>query len=333
MQIQENVDLLGLNSFGVSSVAAYFAEIQQVEDLAPAIAFARQQHLPLQILGGGSNTLFINDYPGLVLHINNRGIERLQQPGRVRVAAGENWHEFVTDCLNQGLHGLENLALIPGTVGAAPIQNIGAYGVELQQFFVELEAFDLSSGERRHYNSEQCEFAYRDSIFKHTLNQRAVVLSVTLQLHESTATNTSYPALREQLGSEQASPRQVFDAVCRIRSAKLPNPDELGNAGSFFKNPLVSLAKYQQLKSRYPDIPMYQTEEQGLVKIPAAWMLDAAGWKGRQRGRAAVHEQHALVVVNLGGASGDEILLLAQEMSQSILEKFGIGLEPEVRIV
>jgi UDP-N-acetylmuramate dehydrogenase len=333
MEIQEQVDLTPFNSFGVSQRAAYFAEINQASDLQQAREFAASEHLPLMVLGGGSNTLFIKDYPGLILYMNCKGRDLLAEPGRLRVAAGENWHELVIFCLQNGLYGIENLALIPGTVGAAPIQNIGAYGVEFEQFFVELEAYDLRTGETRKMGKADCEFGYRDSIFKQDPSQKLVVLSVTLQLSLKAAPVLGYAGLKEALGEQEATPHNVFDAVCAIRRSKLPDPEEVGNAGSFFKNPVVSRSKYNALKVSHPELPSWSTEDPDLVKLPAAWLLEQSGWKGKSKGGAAVHQNHALVLVNQNNASGEEILLLAQDMSSSILQSFGIALQPEVRLV
>ncbi len=333
LEIQEQVDLTPYNSFGVSQRAAYFADIQDVADLPQAREFAASKRLPLLVLGQGSNTLFVKDYPGLILFMNNRGREVLPGRGMLRAAAGESWHELVKFCLQKSLYGIENLALIPGTVGAAPIQNIGAYGVELDRFFVELEVFDLKTGEIRHMSKSDCEFAYRDSIFKQDPGQKLVVLSVTLQLSREPAPEFAYAGLTEALEGLEKTPQNIFDAVCAIRRSKLPDPALLGNAGSFFKNPLISRSKLLVLRESYPDLPAWDTEDADLVKVPAAWLLDKKGWKGKWRGGAAVHEDHALVLVNRDKASGEDVLLLAQDMSSSVLEAFGIALQTEVRIV
>jgi UDP-N-acetylmuramate dehydrogenase len=332
-EIQEQVDLTPYNSFGVSQMAAYFADIQDPSDLRQAREFAASNRLSVLVLGQGSNTLFINDYPGLVLYMNNRGRQMLPRAGMLRAAAGESWHEIVMYCLENSLYGIENLALIPGTVGAAPVQNIGAYGVELDQFFVELEAFDLKTGEIRHMNKADCQFAYRDSIFKQDPGQKLVILSVTLQLALEPALEIGYAGLADVLAGQQVTPQSVFDAVCAIRSSRLPDPKQIGNAGSFFKNPVVSKAKLLSLRESYPELPAWNTEDADLVKVPAAWLLDQKGWKGRRRGGAAVHEDHALVLVNRDNASGEDVVLLAQEMSNSVLQSFGIALQTEVRII
>lgn len=335
--IRRQVDLAPHNSFAVSARAAWFAEVHDRAQLDEALAHAAGGEMPLLILGGGSNCLFLNDFPGLVLKLVNTGIDWLEAPGLVRAAAGENWHGFVTQCLNKGLHGLENLALIPGTVGAAPIQNIGAYGVELERFFVELEALDLQSGQWLTLDKAACDFAYRDSLFKRTPEPRWLIWTVTLRLAADWEPVTGYGALREALAADDpqhlSSHQQVFDAVCQIRQSKLPDPASLGNAGSFFKNPVVSADKAAALHADYPELPSWPGPEAGLVKLSAAWLLDQAGWKGARRGQAGVHAEHALVLVNHGGASGEDIYRLAQEMSVSVLEKFAIALQPEVRII
>jgi len=233
-EIQEQVDLTPYNSFCVSQMAAYFADIQDPSDLRQAREFAASNRLSVLVLGQGTNTLFVNDYPGLVLHMNNRGRQMLPSAGMLRAAAGESWHETVMYCLKNSLYGIENLALIPGTVGAAPVQNIGAYGVELDQFFVELEAFDLKTGEIRHMNKADCQFAYRDSIFKQDPGLKLVILSVTLQLALKPALEIGYAGLADVLAGRQVTPQSRFDAVCASRSSKLPDPKQIGNAGIFF---------------------------------------------------------------------------------------------------
>ncbi|NKB31795.1 MAG: UDP-N-acetylmuramate dehydrogenase [Pseudomonadales bacterium] len=337
MAIAQSKSLQAYNSFGVQASAAFFTSIANRNDLEEALSYAQQENLPIQVLGSGSNVLLIRDFPGLVVHIGNQGVEWLESASaefeRVRVAAGENWHNFVSTCLNKNLYGLENLALIPGTVGAAPIQNIGAYGAEIANYFVELTAYDREENRWLSMDKSQCEFAYRDSVFKSGGRGRYIVIDVTLELSKQWEPNLSYQALTERLKDTEPNPQTVFETVCSIRREKLPDPAELGNAGSFFKNPTISQEKYAALSEQLPGLPNFDIEEEGLTKIPAAWLLDKLGWKGRSRGRAKVHNNHALVLVNPGEASGEDILLLAQEMSSSVLEKFGIALEPEVQIL
>ena len=337
MDIAHSVNLQPYNSFGVPAMAARFAAVSSRAELEQALAFAEAERLPTQILAGGSNVLFIRDYPGLVLLIANQGIEYLDTlPGdtrRVRAAAGENWHDFVSVCLKKGLYGLENLALIPGAVGAAPIQNIGAYGAEIADCLIELSAYDREKKDWLTMDKAQCEFSYRDSLFKQAGAGRYIVFDVTLELSTNWQPNLNYAALAEALADQEPSAEQVFATVCAIRQSKLPDPKVLGNAGSFFKNPIISEEKYAALKEQLPGLPSYDTGESGLTKIPAAWWLEKLGWKGKSRGAARVHDKHALVLVNPGDASGEDILLLAQEMSSSVLESFGIALEPEVQIL
>lgn len=328
--LQQDVDLSAYNSFGVPANAAWFMAVETQADVSAGLEFANKQRLPILILGQGSNVLLLNDFPGLVLHVASRGIAISSD--RVTVAAGENWHSFVEHCMNAGLHGLENLALIPGTVGAAPVQNIGAYGVELAEFFVELQAVNLRSGEIEVLDKQDCDFEYRDSIFKREPENPRLILSVTLELSEDWRPNLSYRGIKEALPSAEPTPQELFDTVCAIRRSKLPDPAQLGNAGSFFKNPVISAGKYQRLQASFPELPGYPDEE-GLIKVPAAWLLEQDGWKGKQRGAAGVHANHALVLVNNGGATGEDIFLLAQEMSASVLEKYGIALQPEVRFI
>jgi UDP-N-acetylmuramate dehydrogenase len=334
MEISTEVDLAPYNTLGVHAVTNYFCKIGNLSELRQALDFAKEKNLPVKIIGGGSNILITGDYPGIIILLALMNIEWLNEQGLVRVGAGENWHNFVEHCLDQGCHGLENLALIPGTVGAAPIQNIGAYGVECEEFIVSVQVYDQQQQSLSEFTREMCEFSYRDSIFKYAGASHFVVLGVTFQLNRDWAVNTSYGALAEELADKNpVSHRDVFDAVCKIRRSKLPDPKQTGNAGSFFKNPLISLAKYEALKAQHPQIPGYTVAEPGLIKTSAAWLLDQAGWKGRRRGGAGVHSEHALVIVNADNASGDELLLLAQEMASSILNKYGIALETEVQIL
>ena len=334
--VQHDADLAALNSFGVPARAAHYARISDTDELQQALDFAAEQRLPLLVLGGGSNTLFLGNYHGLVLHVANRGIQWSDDSRRVTVAAGENWHDFVSLSIERGFYGLENLALIPGLVGAAPIQNIGAYGRELADVFVELEAIDLQTGKHHTLDKAACEFGYRDSLFKSDPETQWLIWSVTLQLQAKDQPDTSYAALRKVLaeqGDAQVSAKAVFATVCAIRRSKLPDPAELGNAGSFFKNPLVSADKLAALQAEHADVPHFATDSAKLVKLPAAWLIEQAGWKGKRRGQAGVHEQHALVIVNHGHATGEEIFLLAQEISASVLNKFGVALQPEVRLI
>ncbi len=326
-----DADLTAHNTFGVAARAACLAEIRATGDLEQALELADSRKLPLLLLGGGSNVLFAGDFPGMVLLMRNRGVEIDRESGRVRAAAGENWHELVKTCLDHGLYGLENLALIPGSAGAAPVQNIGAYGVELENFFVELELFDCDDGTRRALDRAQCRFSYRDSALKQPRQRPRVVCSLTLQLRREPAPNPLYPALAEELAESVATPRAVFEAVCRIRRRRLPDPAVLGNAGSFFKNPVISAGEFEVLRARFDSPPSHPMGEG--VKISAGWLLEQCGFKGFRHGAAGVFERHALILVNRGGASGGELRQLALAMRDRVLAEFGIKLEPEVRII
>ena len=293
--------------------------------------------MPRLVLGGGSNVLLTGDFKGLVIKVGIMGIEVLEtQRGqhRVRVGAGENWHATVERLLERGLPGLENLALIPGSVGAAPIQNIGAYGLELAERFESLEAHDTTAGERVVLDAEQCRFGYRDSVFKQ-MPGRYVVLSVTLALPVEWTPVIGYADVEHELKSRvcaRPQPRDVFEAVIGIRRRKLPDPAVIGNAGSFFKNPVVPRATRDRLREKFPSLVSYDIGG-GRCKLAAGWLIDACGLKGYARGRAAVYERQALVLVNRGGATGAEILALAQEVQDRVRQKFDVALEPEPVIV
>jgi UDP-N-acetylmuramate dehydrogenase len=337
-QLRQHVDLTALNTFGVAAKAAYFCAVHSPEDLRGALAAPRVQALPLLVLGGGSNVLLTRDFPGLVLHIRllgKRVLESSNDAAHVEAAAGENWHAFVQWTLAQGYAGLENLSLIPGYVGASPMQNIGAYGVEMKDCFASLDALDLQSGEVRSFDERACEFGYRDSIFKHAASARYVILSVRFRLQRSAELHLDYGDIRNELARlaiTQPTADDVGAAVCNIRQRKLPDPAVIGNAGSFFKNPILADTRADLLAQQYPAMPRYPAGA-GHSKLAAGWLIEQAGWKGRRLGNAGVHAQHALVLVNHGGASGAEILTLARTIQHSVAEKFGVELEPEPVIV
>lgn len=341
MDIISDFDLSAYNCFAISCRARAFCAASNQEMLLQALGYANANSLPLLILGGGSNVLFSSDFPGLVIHIRVPGISVIEQDERsaqIRIGAGENWHQFVMYCLKNNFYGVENLALIPGTVGAAPIQNIGAYGVELEEVFSSLEALDVASGELWTFDREACGFGYRDSIFKHGSPGELIVTSVTLRLSRFAAPKTEYQALKQELeemgAPDSPSPAQVAEAVMSIRRRKLPDPAVLPNCGSFFKNPVVPRPVYERIAERFDSVPSYSVPQQpDQVKIPAAWLLDKAGWKGRRKGPCGVHKDQAVVLVNYGGASGAQLLDLARDMQLSVLEGFGVTLEPEVRIL
>jgi UDP-N-acetylmuramate dehydrogenase len=339
-----DVSLRPYNTFGIDAKARLFATFTSVEELQALLRLPEVQAAPKLILGGGSNLLFTQDYDGVVLKNEIRSLDLLPAADAddavlVRAGAGESWHGLVEYALAQGLAGIENLSLIPGTVGAAPLQNIGAYGVELQDAFEYLEAVEISSGTLRRFTREECGFGYRESVFKGPLRGQYIVTGVVLRLQRQLRrpANTSYGAIRttlEEMGvTEEPTPQQVSQAVISIRRSKLPDPAQVGNAGSFFKNPEVSQAKFDALKAQFPELPGYPVP--GGVKVPAGWLIEQCGWKGHRAGagRYGVHDRQALVLVNHGGATGAEVRALAEEIIASVREKFGIELHPEVNIM
>lgn len=336
LDFSENVSLKPFNTLALDTRAHYFASLKSTAELAEALAFADGKKLPALMIGGGSNLVLASDFEGVVLHNALRGIEFEVQGDEVLLtaAAGENWHHLVMLCLGKGYYGLQNLALIPGLVGAAPIQNIGAYGVELVSLFESLRGWDCEAKEFRQLNAGQCQFGYRDSIFKHTLKGRFYITEVTLRLSTRPTISIGYRALRQklfELGLEEPTPQQVAEAVMAIRRSKLPDPAELPNAGSFFKNPLISKKQFDSLIPHYPAMVHYPQDD-GRVKLAAGWLLEKAGWKGRQMGRVGMHTEQAIVLVNYGAGSGAEVLSLAAQIQQDIKDKFGIALEIEPSI-
>ncbi|WP_409028865.1 UDP-N-acetylmuramate dehydrogenase [Gracilimonas sediminicola] len=335
--IQENFNLSDYNTMGIAAKARYFCSVQSVEELQSLLADSRFQDTPRFMMGGGSNVLFISDFKGLVIHVDIKGVSiDREDEGEVilNVGAGENWHELVVHCVEKGWGGIENLSLIPGSVGAAPIQNIGAYGVELEEVFESLEAVEIKTGELKSFTKEECRFGYRDSIFKNELKGLFVIKGVKLRLQKLPKVNTSYRALSEKLeekGMKSPSIKDISEAVIEIRKSKLPDPAEIGNTGSFFKNPVITKKQFEELQSQFPDIPSYPAGEK--VKVPAAWLIDQCGWKGKRFGDAGVHKMQALVIVNYGNATGEEIWNLAQKIQVSVKDRFGVSLAPEVNIV
>lgn len=332
--LQYDLSLRALNTFGIEARARAYLAVAGVDTLRALRQDAALMALPRLVLGGGSNLLLTQDFPGLVLHMQGRGIAITGEDDDftyVRAAAGENWHAFVQWTLAQGLGGLENLALIPGSVGAAPIQNIGAYGIEIKDRFHSLLAFDLRSGELLTLDRAACQFGYRDSIFKQALRDHVVVLEVSFALPKRWQPNANYAdvaqALQQQ-GITQPGPRDIAAAVIAIRTRKLPDPARIGNAGSFFKNPIVSASQRDALVARHADLVSYRQDD-GSYKLAAGWLIDRCGWKGRSLGRAGVYEQQALVLVNRGGASGAEVAQLARAIQDDVLARFGVQLEPE----
>ncbi len=334
-----NADLTHFNTLGLPVIAPRLIEVFSVDDL---FKLSRENFFEKEkpfILGGGSNILFRKALTRPVLKISISGIRVQEEDDNhvwIESGAGENWHNLVSWAVDRHYGGIENLALIPGTVGAAPIQNIGAYGVELEQVFESLEYFDLQDYLVKSFESENCEFGYRDSIFKRKLKGKVIITTVTLRLQKKNhVPNISYQALKSYLDERNIinpSIRQVFGAVIAIRQSKLPDPAMIGNAGSFFKNPVINQSAFQLLKEKYPDMPAYPLDH-GQVKIPAGWLIEKAGWKGRRVGNVGTYDNQALVIVNHGGATGDEVYRHAVRIQKSVRKNFGIGLEPEVNIV
>lgn len=322
------------NTFGFDVRARFACRIDDERQLAVALDDSRAAGLPTLILGGGSNVVLTRDFDGLVLLIALRGrriARETHDAWYVEVAAGENWHDFVAWTLAQGLPGLENLALIPGTAGAAPIQNIGAYGLEMAERFAMLRAVDRATGQTIELDAAACRFGYRDSFFKRDGRDRFVVTSVTFRLPKAWTPRTGYADLARELavrGDGAPTAQAIFDAVVAVRRAKLPDPLVLGNAGSFFKNPVIDAARFAALRKREPEVVSYPQPD-GSVKLAAGWLIDQCGWKGRAMGAAAVHERQALVLVNLGGATGEGMLALAQAIRQDVQRRFGVDLEAE----
>ncbi|MCC3216085.1 UDP-N-acetylmuramate dehydrogenase [Chryseobacterium sp. X308] len=337
--MQENFSLQPYNTFGVEAKARYFTEVNTIDELKEALIFAKTQNLQLLFLGGGSNILLTKDFDGLAIRLSLRGIsEEIINENEVLVTAkaGENWHEFVMYCLQKNYGGLENLSLIPGNVGTSPMQNIGAYGTEIKDIFVSCEVLDLENLELRTFNLEQCRFGYRDSIFKQEGKGRYVILEVTFKLTQKDHhIKTEYGAIQselENLGIENPTIQDVSKAVINIRQSKLPDPKEIGNAGSFFKNPTIPLAQYEALKQKFENIQGYPNGDG--VKVPAGWLIEQCGWKGKQIGNVASHKLQSLVIINAtGSATGKEIFDFSTEIINSVKEKFGIELEREVNII
>jgi UDP-N-acetylmuramate dehydrogenase len=336
MTIHTDYSLEKFNTFAINVQAERFIEAMSVDDVQE---LCREKYSPLLILGGGSNMLFTGNFNGTVVKIGILGKEITQETDTeiiLKVGAGESWHELVTYCVENHYAGIENLGLIPGTVGASPIQNIGAYGVELKDVFDSLEYVDRQTQEVTSLPAAECRFGYRDSIFKHELRGKAIITSVSLRLEKNdVALHTSYKDIETELAAMNVTKptiRDVFEAVCTVRRRKLPDPAEIGNAGSFFKNPTITAAEFTALAAKYPEIPHY-SQPNSDEKIPAAWLIQQCGWKGIRRGNVGVHPNQALVLVHYGGATGAEIIALAREIQASVLEKFSLHLEMEVNII
>ena len=339
MQLKPNADIRSCNTFGVPAKAELLGRFSSMEQLRALLAMPELRGMPHMILGGGSNVLFTHDYAGAVLLNEIMGMDVVREDERhvwLQAGAGVGWHELVLHAVSHGWGGIENLSLIPGKVGAAPMQNIGAYGVEIKDTFDSLEAFRISDGSLQRFDREACKFGYRESFFKREGRGQYVILNVTFRLNKAPhVLNTSYGNIGEELarlGITAPTIKDVSDAVIAIRRSKLPDPAVIGNAGSFFKNPVVPVAVADSIKAEHPDMPAYPAGE-GFVKLAAGWLIERAGWKGHRTGAFGVHDRQALVLVNHGGATGNQIHTLSGEIMQSIKERFGVELEREVNII
>ena len=338
MEILNNISLKPFNSFGINVNAKYFVEFNSINELSEALTHIQQNKIPFLIIGGGSNVLFTKDFDGMILKNNLKSIELLKEDKNyyfIKSAAGEVWHNLVLYCIKNNYSGIENLSLIPGSVGAAPLQNIGAYGVELKDVFFELEALHIQSNKIKIFSLNDCAFDYRESIFKTKLKNQYIILNVTIKLNKQPKYNIAYGAIKEELEKLNCSTlnaKIISQAVINIRSSKLPNPKEIGNAGSFFKNPIATEEICNQLKKEFPIIPIYSTKN-NLFKVAAGWLIEQCGWKGFRKDDYGCHAKQALVLVNYGNAKGKEIFDLSTSIIESVKQKFGIELEREVNIV
>jgi len=337
MQVAENFSLKQYNTFGVDVMARKFISVHSTEELRDVLQQAYASEI--FVLGGGSNMLLTKDIDKTVIHIGLKGIELISESRDdvvLKVGAGENWHQFVLYCIEKGYGGLENLSLIPGNVGTAPVQNIGAYGVELKDSFESCQAMRIQTLEIDTFSAEQCEFGYRNSVFKNKLKGEYIITSVNFRLSKKDhKLSTTYGAIQAELDKHEIKEptiKNVSDAVISIRQQKLPDPRELGNSGSFFKNPVIKETEFKKLQKQFPEMPFYAVHP-NQIKIPAGWLIDQAGLKGYRQGDAGVHKNQALVLVNYGNATGQEILALSKEIQDRIYKKYGIQLEPEVNVI
>jgi UDP-N-acetylmuramate dehydrogenase len=337
LQIQQNVSLKNFNTFGVDVAARYYVEISHEDELAELFMDPQWQHMERLVLGGGSNMLLINDFDGLVIRMNIRGIEhRLSHTNVfVEAGAGEVWNDLVNYCVGHEYAGLENLSLIPGSVGASPIQNIGAYGVELKDVFDSCRAFEIATGQFKVFSKADCRFGYRESVFKTTLKGQYIIVSVKFHLSLTPNLNLHYGAIEQELqnrGITEPGIKEVSQVVSHIRVSKLPDPSTIGNAGSFFKNPVISTGQFSIIQQKFPEVVNYPAGN-GMVKLAAGWLIEQCGWKGKTVGNTGTWKNQALVLVNHGGASGTEIYALSSQIIDSVYTKFGVMLEREVNII
>lgn len=335
MIIKENISLKAFNSFGIEIKAKFFVEINSNEDIFSFLKLIKETEKPFLFLGGGSNILFSKNFDGIIGKINTKGIRIVEEDDnhvKIKIKAGEEWDNLVEFCANNNFNGIENMSMIPGTCGAAPIQNIGAYGTELKDVLIELEAIELENGKTKTFINSDCQFGYRNSIFKNKLKGKFLIISITLKLSKKPDFDKLYEPVKEELkkiGVENFSAAEIRKAICNIRQRKLPDPLELGNAGSFFKNPIISYSQFQEIKKQYQEI-RYFFQENNSIKLSAAQLIELCGWKAKRIGNIGTYANQALVIVNYGGASGAEIISFANMIRLSVFEKFGTELENEV---
>jgi len=334
---KENHCLKRLNTFGINVKAKYFVEFNSLSELTNIINSDIYKKNKTFLLGGGSNILLTKNFNGLILHNKITGIYMLEENeecATIEVGSGVNWHEFVQWSINKKLSGIENLALIPGTVGASPVQNIGAYGMEVKDTITKVHTFEIKTNNTKTFNNNECEFEYRNSIFKDKLKNKIIITKVEFKLFKNPLNKTSYGAIKEELKTLKLkpSPKHIFSAVINIRNRKLPNPKELGNSGSFFKNPIISTSKFKSLQKKFPAIIGYKISERE-TKVAAGWLIEDAGLKGHRNGDAGVHKNQALVLVNYGRATGEDIMNLAKKVQEIILKRYKIQIQLEVNIL
>lgn len=336
LQIRENISLQNFNTFGIDAYARFFVEINHEDDLVALFSDPQWKKMPYLVIGGGSNLLFTENFDGLIIRMNIRGIEHRINHEQVMVeaGAGEVWHDLVKYCVNRGFCGIENLSLIPGSVGASPIQNIGAYGIEIKDVFHSCTAFEIESLQFKTFYHPDCEFGYRESVFKGRLKGKYILTSVKYELSLNQQLKLDYGAIQEELNNRGISHPTIKDVsavVSAIRVAKLPDPSTIGNAGSFFKNPVISTAEFLKIKQNYPEIVHFVVPDG--IKLAAGWLIEQCGWKGRVVGHTGTWKNQALVLVNHGNATGNEIFELSEQIIQSVKSKFGVELEREVNII
>ena len=337
MEYKKNISLKKYNTFGVNVKCKLYCKVKSEKEVVSVINSEEYKNNSHLILSGGSNVLFLKDYGGLIIQNEIKGKEIIEEKSEstiLRVGAGENWHKFVLWSINNGLSGLENMALIPGNVGASPMQNIGAYGVEVKDFIVSVEGINLDTKESFILKNSDCNFEYRDSVFKHELKEKVIITHVNFKISKTPINNTKYGAIKEEIRSLglPVSAESICKAVINIRTRKLPNPEVIGNIGSFFKNPVISTSNFLKIQKQFSEIVGYKVSETK-TKVAAGWLIDQCEWKGYRKGDAGVHKNQALVLVNYGNATGEEIISLSKEIQQSVKNKFKIDIHPEVNII